>query len=747
MQFPFSLRLLAAGTLCFLLSGLARDVYAGSPANAVIDGVEIGFEGYYKVGDWAPLFVTATSPADCEARLTVGVPDVDADMTVLTSATARLSAGKPFRFEGRFKSGRAIGELHIRIETDEGEIASRILRVSDESARFRKGLLPSQQLWVAVGDPAGLEAAESGIEPNADDGKRVVAHVAVEDLPSIWQSYSSADVVIVAAAATTSGGQSFPAEITDQQSAALADWVRCGGYLAFSLGQDVDAFQNSPLANWMPVVLTGQTEIRNLGDVESIAGERDPLPRSPMMMAIISEDDEDLSGTVVKRGRTGPVLVRVPYGLGRIAFMTVDVNQDPIKGWKAAPALIESFVKGPSRADQQNRIATSGQLSKQGITDLSSQFLASLQDWEDVPRISVWTVLGLIAVYILLIGPLDFWIVHRLLKKPELTWVTFPLFVVLVGGLAIWMSTASHGNAMKVKQASFIDLDADSGQMLVRSWFGVFSPENKLYTIEAQPQPIGGNAPPQVDLSWLAMAEDAVGGLNRQGGIHLADRTYHYGNGGVSLKDVPIGHWSAKSFAAQWKAERPGLVVNQLEGSGAGRMRGVLSHTFSVPLRDCVLAYGGQAYRIDTLAPYQQWRPNPTQSRELRSFLTGLVAKRKTSDEDVASFEHFFEEQASYDPADRDLGRVARMLTFHEVAGGASYTGLAHDVSPELDYSHHLRLGRAVLLAKADLVPTQLLIDGKAPEGTQQETYIRIVLPVKRIDASGGQRSLIKINR
>ncbi|QDT49793.1 MraY-like glycosyltransferase [Symmachiella dynata] len=752
MRFPpFLTSLTAATVFCCLLLGSAstRVVGAEEPSPATIDHLAVGFDGYYKVGEWSPLFVTVTAATDCSARLVVSVPDIDADMSVLTSETVELAAGKPFRFESRFKTGRANGELRIRVETDAGPIASKLLRVSDESPQFREGLLPAQQLWVAIGDPAGLEtpSVEGALESEitVEVGKPVIAHISVENLPSIWQSYTAIDALIVAAAATTPEEKPFPAEITEPQSAAVALWVRCGGYLIFSLGRDVEAYDKSPLAKWMPVKVIGQAETRQLGDVESIAGQRDPLPRfRGVKTAVISEDEADFDGVVVKRGRTGPTLLRMPYGLGRIVFFTIDVNLPPIKGWKAATALLENLVNGETRSDLQSQQTASGQLSKRGITDLSSQFLATLQDWDNVPRISVWTVLGLIALYGLLIGPLDYWIVQKVFKKPELTWVTFPLFVALAGGLAIWMSTASHSKTVQVKQTSFIDLDTSTEQLLVRSWFGVYSPENKLYTIEAQPEPFAGDktAPREIELSWLALAEDAVGGLNRQGGIHLTDRTYDYGTDEVTMKNVPIGHWSAKSFLAQWDTTRSGLVDNQLESSGMGRMRGRISHSFPVPLRDCVLAYGGQAYLIDQLAPYQQWRPNAPQSRELRSFLTGLVAKQKTMDDNKASFDEFFEERTTYNPDDRDLENVSRMLTFYETAGGAAYTGLAHDVSPELDYSKHLRLGRAVLLARIDLSPTTLHVDGVTPENTQQETFVRILLPVRKTDVSGGRRTL-----
>ena len=180
----------------------------------------------------------------------------------------------------------------------------------------------------------------------------------MDNLPSKWQSYSAVDALIVASAAATPEAKSFPAAVTEGQSTALAQWIRCGGFLVFSLGQDVDAFHNSPLAEWMPVKVTGQVELRQLGDVESIAGEREPLPRfDSVTSAVISEDAADLDGVVVKRGRSGPTLVRLPYGLGRIALITVDVNLPPIKGkgWKAATVLIENIVKGAPAPNNSHR--------------------------------------------------------------------------------------------------------------------------------------------------------------------------------------------------------------------------------------------------------------------------------------------------------------------------------------------------------------------------------------------------------
>ena len=43
-----------------------------------------------------------------------------------------------------------------------------------------------------------------------------------------------------------------------------------------------------------------------------------------------------------------------------------------------------------------------------------------------------WLVAGLIVVYILLIGPGDYFFLRKLVGRMEWTWLTFPLVVLLV---------------------------------------------------------------------------------------------------------------------------------------------------------------------------------------------------------------------------------------------------------------------------------------------------------------------------
>jgi hypothetical protein len=75
----------------------------------------------------------------------------------------------------------------------------------------------------------------------------------------------------------------------------------------------------------------------------------------------------------------------------------------------------------------------SAALGQSGLTDLATQFLRTADEFESVERVSTWTVMGLMLLYLFIIGPIDYLVVHRILKRPRWTWVTFPLMVALHG--------------------------------------------------------------------------------------------------------------------------------------------------------------------------------------------------------------------------------------------------------------------------------------------------------------------------
>ena len=82
-----------------------------------------------------------------------------------------------------------------------------------------------------------------------------------------------------------------------------------------------------------------------------------------------------------------------------------------------------------------------------------------------------------------------------------------------------------------------------------------------------------------------------------------------------------------------------------------------------------------------------------------------------------------------------NVGRIAEMMMFYELAGGRNYTGLSHGYQGKMDMSGLLTSQRAILIGEIKGQVSQLNAatakpSSVAPEYDQVTTFVRIVLPV-----------------
>ncbi|MEQ9069786.1 MAG: hypothetical protein RLO18_23840, partial [Gimesia chilikensis] len=84
------------------------------------------------------------------------------------------------------------------------------------------------------------------------------------------------------------------------------------------------------------------------------------------------------------------------------------------------------------------------------------------------------------------------------------------------------------------------------------------------------------------------------------------------------------------------------------------------------------------------------------------------------------------------DAFSKNAYQILKILTFHESSGGFGYTGLSNIAAEQLDLTEQLRLGRAVLFARLDQPLSQVKLDDTELPQDQQDTYLRVVIPVKR---------------
>jgi hypothetical protein len=226
--------------------------------------------------------------------------------------------------------------------------------------------------------------------------------------------------------------------------------------------------------------------------------------------------------------------------------------------------------------------------------------------FEGVPVISFGWVAVFILLYTLLIGPVEYFVLKKVFKRLELTWVTFPVIVLTVSAIAYFTAYALKGDDLKINKLDVVDVDPASNRVYGRTWFTIFSPRIETYTITTEPA--AGWAAPGTDqpdplVGWVG------GSGSGRGGIFSRRYQYHCDPDADSLADglvgVPIQVWSTKAFASEWSA-RPDraapLVVSDLIHPPADRQDVAGTFTLNLPvkeLKDVYLIYAGKAYRYD----------------------------------------------------------------------------------------------------------------------------------------------------
>ncbi len=760
--------------------GVLADEKSRAPAPAAdsglltIDQVDVGFDGNFKVGRWSPVMVHVTASRPLDVRLILEVADPDGSITSLPGNVQHVPQGETHALRGIFRSGRIDSSLRVVVReaaSEGGVLASRQIHVSASPGanEMRQALTHAEPLIATLGKPAGfidLDTASRGSTPETEAGensKKTEAviesryHVArlagPDELPADFAGYESLDLLAIA------GRYDVDAKTSD----AVRNWVRLGGHLVVAVGGKNDDYANSQLAKWIPVPVVGTSQLRDLSALESYVGKNVRIDLRGLR-TVAAARLGPVDGIVDVRGIDGPILVQVPFGFGKVTFVALDISAEPFPAWNAAADFARQITLAGQPVHAEKSQFSRAKLTHTGITDIATQIHATQDVFPDVRRLSMWSVMGLLVLYLLIIGPLDYLIVHRVLRRPQLTWVTFPIIVAAAAAIAVWGASRTNGEKLDVNQLDLVDIDVQSNLVRARSWLTLYSPQTARYQVRVEPKSLGGERaftpvssfmrPPlstplagPVRVAWSGVPENSYSGMYRLGGFEIARPPYSFAENASAIDNLPVNIWSTKELTATWHTGQENLVESDLSGSASGGLVGSVVHHLSAPIKDWVIAYGKMAY----LPVANQFNPEavllrpgrPLQfsvnsqsirRRNLSGFLTGL---RRTVIEGSRSRDEKDDiKKDTYDPLGRNADEIVRMLTFYTKAGGKSFTTLENNDLRSLDLSSLLDLNRAVVFGKIDLPTAGLEINGRKTETHHGETYIRIVLPVKQMQSN-----------
>ena len=653
------------------------------------------------------------------------------------------------------------------------------------------------------------------------------AFSSVEELPDQWFGYETADLIVLA-----TGGASdefltklFQDDFYKPKRDALREYVARGGRLVISLGTKLDVLNTIPFKAFLPLTATPERvdqlplNFTLRGSIETELKNPTRIPKDADGNPLKDKDGKAIpapptdtfrvarlrpkAGTAVPyslvpemaknpraafEGNALPLVVQVPLGLGRITVVAFDLDASPFRDnekrpefwdWLIRNAGSEKSALAQDKYDPNNLApGVNPVASEDGITYALRQHVDT---FEGVPVISFGWVALFIVLYTLLIGPVEYLFLKKILGRLELTWITFPIIVLTVSAAAYFTAYEIKGKDLRVNKIDVVDIDVGGNRVYGQSWFTIFSPRIDNYTVGIEPKEPWAYGSQDEEIKYKPVTVvDWMGGsrVGQGGGIARSVRNYQYRidpRGGTNqssgtangLASVPVQVWSTKTFTANWSgyldAKTPPVTstVAHLPAAPLGAS-GTITINLPLPeVTDAIAYFAGKPYRLDKgIGTGVPVKFNPGTTPEAQDWARAELAPD-------AKF-YSSGDSNEYNPRGRSAaatpvgGPIALWsMLFHEkgVATDTNGRSLQNSTLRRLDQSWRLSeanteevivlLKLAKVSGNADEMmlgadsgsPSTLwlkALPGSGPRpavpGTlQQETYIRIYIPVKPI--------------
>jgi hypothetical protein len=735
-------------------------------------------EYLFKAGTWAPLFVEIEGvDPSLQARnieIIVEAPDGNdviarQSKVVFYTPEVKKSSYHPFELPC-VKLGGINSEVTVRLREPN--------TTTELAAAYRagtRGLTAGKYLVLGIGagfkglrlpkvEGSASDASSESVEPLRNGWVELAA------LPMIGsdaenslhfpraEGLDGVDVLVMSSDQPAGHGE----HILRDYPQSLYQWVKRGGHLILSVGKNADKFsasasKRSNLADLLPIKIVDRTEVSSLPMLlpnhprivlPALAGTKIPVariePKAGSWHTVRLSADDAVNPL--------PLVVQGSYGFGRVTVVLFDLELPPMPDWRYREVFWEWLlnVGGPQLPSGKDKVADIQ------LADKEDQYLellhTNLDTFENVPVISFgWIALAILG-YLILIGPVERYILRRFFRRFEWTWLTAPIIVVGLSLLVVWNANDTKGSEVKVNKIDLIDFDLQLPAVHGQSWFSIYSPKIDHYDITVEP--VGFHADAYQPLhSWFGQARGTRQSIFRQH-YEIKNDVVEERTGIIepgSLAGVPIQTWSTKEFTADWldnpvtyqvRPDRPFTSTLHIAEGDPNQIVGSITSNLPIPIiTDAQLIYREKITPVPPLMPgVPRFIATTAQASSATTWLLNASDFKDPAGSKIGKARS----------TETDLYATFRLwpILQHELTL-AQFAGLQNASFRDLDQSWRVNEKnpyQAILLARIGTTedraeamnnnpasPTRIKLNGSTSfAGTiRQETYIRVLIPVK----------------
>jgi hypothetical protein len=537
-------------------------------------------EGYYKYGEWLPIWVEIdNNGGDTRGEIRVPIScsgGRDAKFCVFT-APVELPAGARKRTMLYVLPNNFSRQLQVELVSGTETLAAQKISVNPQpNIAYLTGIIAPER-----GALSTLQTIEI---PGAKRPHEVI-DLKLADLPEKYEGLRSLDLIVLNDTDTSS--------ITPAQAAALESWVRRGGRLVVGGGANAQNTLSGLPASLVPVAFQEIREVQQLPGLESWVsvgtnGTRPAISEAtpirvpgPFVAGIVAAASSSAStGNQLASQDDLPLIWEWAQDQGRVNFVALDLSAAPFDAWNGTRDFWEKLV------------ARTAIYPASAPPDVSArqQFASSMPyPLSNLPMLDLPSARGLallLGIYILLVGPVNY-LVLRKQNKYHLAWLTIPAITLVFSAAAFGIGYALHGSDIFVNKIAIIQLEP-SGTAQVDSFIGLFSPAQSAYEIQVDGGGLLSPLTPYYD-PWNTSAAPSSFAPGRSVFLQQGEPAF--------MRGLSVEQWSMQSFMSEGIRQDFGPIHAELRLENdhlVGEVRNDTNYT----LQDAAIILGGHFVRL-----------------------------------------------------------------------------------------------------------------------------------------------------
>jgi hypothetical protein len=447
-------RLVIVSVLVVLMGALLGfvPVQAQNLSGQVTLTVEAGYDSYFRGEQWIPLRIEVRNNGpDIVGRLLVRPETSGSGLTGTYSTPISLAQGSD-KTAFLYITARSFAQ-RIRVEL----IDDSFLVYGSADVTLRN-IQPLDGLYMVVSNsPTGAIDLSGAV---VGGYRAFQADWFVLEIPEKGASLDAIDLMVFSDVDTGS--------LSPLQAQAVADWVANGGHLIVTGGANWVATA-AGLRDLLPLSPSGSRTIRDLTPMARLAGETTELSGD----TVIATGQLAPDATVIAETGDGiPLVARHTYGAGTVDYFAADPAARPFRGWSGLSGLWFSLATSVNPTVTWNR----------GFNDWDEAINAI----EILPGVNllpeVLALCGFLALYIGLVGPVNYLILSRINRR-EWAWVTIPGLIIVFSAMAWVFGFNLRGNQVLLSRISVVQSWSDAGRARVDQLVGLLSPLRANYSL------------------------------------------------------------------------------------------------------------------------------------------------------------------------------------------------------------------------------------------------------------------------